>query len=192
MNLTTKYMGLTLKNPIVPSASPLTEHMDTIRQLEESGAAALVMHSLFEEQINLESHQLDHFLSHGTHSFAEAQSYFPAGIATTSLSSSIATPAPSADLSTLSLPENFKTLADGLKLTPAGANRAYFVNAKVLAGTEMESKFLQGVVEPDSFYNKKIVGMYSADFSTDSWIELHDLGYDSKNDASLKARTEPA
>jgi dihydroorotate dehydrogenase (fumarate) len=77
MNLTTKYMGLTLKNPIVPSASPLTEHMDTIRQLEESGAAAIVMHSLFEEQINLESHQLDHFLSHGTHSFAEAQSYFP-------------------------------------------------------------------------------------------------------------------
>jgi dihydroorotate dehydrogenase (fumarate) len=77
MDLTTQYLGLSLKNPVVPSASPLTETADSIRRLEEAGAAAVVMHSLFEEQINQESHELDHFLSHGTHSFAEALSYFP-------------------------------------------------------------------------------------------------------------------
>ncbi|HYF79805.1 MAG TPA: dihydroorotate dehydrogenase-like protein [Symbiobacteriaceae bacterium] len=77
MDLTTQYLGLSLKNPVVPSASPLTETVDNVRRLEEAGAAAVVMHSLFEEQINQESHELDHFLSHGTHSFAEALSYFP-------------------------------------------------------------------------------------------------------------------
>jgi len=77
VDLTTRYMGLTLKNPIVPAASPLTASADGIRQLEEAGAAAVVMHSLFEEQITLESHQLDHFLTHGTESFAEAVTYFP-------------------------------------------------------------------------------------------------------------------
>lgn len=77
MNLSTRYLGLTLKNPVVPSASPLTENVDGIRRLEEAGAAAVVMHSLFEEQIDLEGQVLDHFLSHGTHSFAESLSYFP-------------------------------------------------------------------------------------------------------------------
>lgn len=77
MNLSTQYLGLRLKNPLVPSASPLTETADSIRRLEDAGAAAVVMHSLFEEQINQESHELDHFLNHGTHSFAEALSYFP-------------------------------------------------------------------------------------------------------------------
>ncbi len=77
MDLTTTYMGMTLKHPIVPSASPLSETLDGIRRLEDAGAAAIVMHSLFEEQITLESHELDHYLSYGTESFAEALSYFP-------------------------------------------------------------------------------------------------------------------
>jgi len=77
MNLSTTYMGLQLKNPIVPSSSPLSYKLDGIRRLEDGGAAAVVMHSLFEEQITLESHQLDHFLSYGTDSFGEALSYFP-------------------------------------------------------------------------------------------------------------------
>ena len=77
MDLTTTYMGLTLKNPIVPSSSPLSYNIDSIRSLEDAGAAAVVMHSLFEEQITLESQQLDHYLSYGTDSFAEALSYFP-------------------------------------------------------------------------------------------------------------------
>jgi dihydroorotate dehydrogenase (fumarate) len=70
-------MGMTLKNPIVPSASPLSEKLDGIRRMEDAGAAAVVMYSLFEEQINLESLQLDHFLTYGTESFAEAMTYFP-------------------------------------------------------------------------------------------------------------------
>jgi dihydroorotate dehydrogenase (fumarate) len=77
MDLTTSYMGITLKNPIVPSASPLSESVDNIRQMEDAGAAAVVMYSLFEEQITLESHQLDHYLSYGVESFAEALSYYP-------------------------------------------------------------------------------------------------------------------
>ncbi len=77
MDLSTTYMGLRLKNPIVPSASPLSETVDSIRRLEDAGAAAVVMYSLFEEQITAESHLLNHFLSYGTESYAEARSYFP-------------------------------------------------------------------------------------------------------------------
>src|SRR5512143_7643 len=76
MDLTTKYLGLTLKNPLVVSASPLSEDIGKIRQAEQAGAAAVVMHSLFEEQIVLESEQLDRSLSEGD-SYAESLSYFP-------------------------------------------------------------------------------------------------------------------
>jgi dihydroorotate dehydrogenase (fumarate) len=77
MDLTTSYMGLTLKNPIVASASPLSENLDNIYRMQDVGAAAVVMYSLFEEQITWQSHQLDHYLSYGVESFAEAMSYFP-------------------------------------------------------------------------------------------------------------------
>jgi dihydroorotate dehydrogenase (fumarate) len=77
MDLTTTYMGMTLKNPIVPSSSPLSENLDNIRRMEDAGAGALVMYSLFEEQITLESHQLDHYLNYGIETFPEALSYFP-------------------------------------------------------------------------------------------------------------------
>jgi len=77
MDLKTTYVGLDLKNPIVPSASPLSEDLGNIRRMEDAGASAMVMYSLFEEQIILESHQLDHYLSYGAESFAEALSYFP-------------------------------------------------------------------------------------------------------------------
>jgi dihydroorotate dehydrogenase (fumarate) len=77
MDLTTKYLGMTLKHPLVPSASPLSETLDGIRRMEDAGAAAIVMYSLFEEQINAESHHLDHYLSYGTDTFAEALNYFP-------------------------------------------------------------------------------------------------------------------
>jgi dihydroorotate dehydrogenase (fumarate) len=78
MDLTTTYLGLKLKNPIVPSASPLSHHLDTMKRLEDSGAAAIVMYSLFEEQIEHETKEFDHYMSYGTESFAEALSYFPA------------------------------------------------------------------------------------------------------------------
>lgn len=77
MDLKTQYMGLELKHPIVASASPLSETLDGIRRLEDGGAAAVVMFSLFEEQIRLENAAMDRLLSHGTESFAESLSYFP-------------------------------------------------------------------------------------------------------------------
>ncbi len=77
MNLSSSYLGLTLKNPIVASASPLSEQLSGIRRLEDAGASAVVMHSLFEEQLTKESHRLDHYLDYGSESFAEALSYFP-------------------------------------------------------------------------------------------------------------------
>ena len=94
------------------------------------------------------------------------------------------------DLSGYSLSEGFRSIADGLKLTPAGANRAYFINAGMLAGTELESQYVRGYIQPDAFYGKKIIAMFSADFNIGSWLELQDLGYDNKNDASLRAHAE--
>jgi dihydroorotate dehydrogenase (fumarate) len=76
-DLSTRYLGLALRNPLVASASPLCESLDNIRRMEDAGAAAVVLHSLFEEQINLESHHLDRYLSHGTESYAESLTYFP-------------------------------------------------------------------------------------------------------------------
>lgn len=77
MNLNTKYLGLTLKNPIVVSSSPLSHNVDSIRGLEDAGASAVVMYSLFEEQITFDSLYVDHYLQSGTNSFAESLSYFP-------------------------------------------------------------------------------------------------------------------
>jgi dihydroorotate dehydrogenase (fumarate) len=77
-DLSTTYLGLNLKSPLVASSSPLCEDVDNIRRMEEAGAAAVVLHSLFEEQIDFESRHLDRFLSQGTESFAESLSYFPA------------------------------------------------------------------------------------------------------------------
>lgn len=77
MDLSTTYMGLKLKNPIVSAASPLSQKIDTIKAMAEAGSSAIVLHSLFEEQITHESGELDHYLSYGTESYAEATSYFP-------------------------------------------------------------------------------------------------------------------
>src|SRR4249920_316833 len=77
MDMTTQYLGMTLKNPIVPSSSPLSHSVDSIKQLEDAGASAVVMYSLFEEQITTESFYLDYYLSHGTDSYAESLNYFP-------------------------------------------------------------------------------------------------------------------
>ena len=63
IDLTTSYMGLALKNPLLASSSPLTDNVDTIRQLEDAGAAAVVLPSLFEEQMTLRDQNLDPYLS---------------------------------------------------------------------------------------------------------------------------------
>ena len=77
MNLKTTYLGLTLRTPLVPSASPLSENLDNIKRMEDAGAAAVVMHSLFEEHLSFERHQFLHHLTHGTESYPEALTYFP-------------------------------------------------------------------------------------------------------------------
>jgi len=77
IDLSTTYLGLNLKNPLVVAASPLSKNIDKARKLEEAGISAIVMHSLFEEQIIHESLELDHYLTRGTDSSAEALSYFP-------------------------------------------------------------------------------------------------------------------
>ncbi|HEY3343266.1 MAG TPA: dihydroorotate dehydrogenase-like protein [Anaerolineae bacterium] len=77
MDLSTTYMGLKLKHPVVPSASPISRSLDGIRKLEDAGASAIVMYSLFEEQITWDSQVLDHYLSYGSESFAEAVTYYP-------------------------------------------------------------------------------------------------------------------
>lgn len=76
-DLSTTYLGLKLKNPLVASASPLSKKVDTVRRLEDAGAAAVVVYSLFEEQLNYESQELDHYLTRGAESFSEALTYLP-------------------------------------------------------------------------------------------------------------------
>jgi len=77
IDFSTRYLGLKLSGPIVVSATPLSENIDNVRRMEESGASAIVLHSLFEEQLALESRALDEDLSRGTESFAESLGYLP-------------------------------------------------------------------------------------------------------------------
>ncbi|HEV8041470.1 MAG TPA: dihydroorotate dehydrogenase-like protein [Bryobacteraceae bacterium] len=76
-DLSTEYLGLQLRSPLVVSASPLAKDLSNLRRMEEAGAAAIVLQSLFEEQITAEEESLDRFLTQGTDSYAEALSYFP-------------------------------------------------------------------------------------------------------------------
>ena len=77
LDLSTNYVGLKLKNPLVPSASPLSKHLDSALRLEDAGAAALVMYSLFEEELDAEAAMADRFLVHGHLGHGEADSYLP-------------------------------------------------------------------------------------------------------------------
>jgi dihydroorotate dehydrogenase (fumarate) len=77
MNLSTNYLGLALENPIVASSSPLSHNVDGIRRLEDAGAAAVVMYSLFEEQITFDSFSADYYLNRSSEISAEAVNFFP-------------------------------------------------------------------------------------------------------------------
>ncbi len=77
MDLSTTYLGLELKNPLVAGASPLSRSLDTCRELEDAGASAIVMYSLFQEQIESDAVLHDHYMEYGSDSFAEALSYMP-------------------------------------------------------------------------------------------------------------------
>jgi len=76
-DLSTTYMGLKLNNPVVPSASPLSRDLGDIKRMEDAGAGAVVLYSLFEEQIGLEEDELEHVLNRGAQSLADASGYFP-------------------------------------------------------------------------------------------------------------------
>jgi len=77
IDLSTKYLGIQLKNPLVASASPLCENIENIKQMEKSGIAAVVLHSLFEEQVILQEKELNYALTQQTESYAESLSYLP-------------------------------------------------------------------------------------------------------------------
>jgi len=78
MDLTTRYLGMTLKNPLIASASPLNSKLDNIRRLEDAGAAAVVLPSIFEEQIAREEELFDALMTTGIDTYGEALTYFPA------------------------------------------------------------------------------------------------------------------
>ncbi|MEW8627840.1 MAG: dihydroorotate dehydrogenase-like protein [Candidatus Thiodiazotropha sp.] len=77
MDLTTDYLGMRLKNPLVPSASPLSRSIDDVRRMEDAGAAAIIMYSLFEESVTAEEETMVRFLHHQDTGFAEADSFLP-------------------------------------------------------------------------------------------------------------------
>ena len=77
MDLTTTYLGLKLRTPLVISASPLSENIGNLKRMEDAGASAVVLHSLFEEQLRQDRSELHRHLERGTESHAEALSYFP-------------------------------------------------------------------------------------------------------------------
>jgi dihydroorotate dehydrogenase (fumarate) len=77
MDLSTKYLGMTLRSPLVASASPLSEDINNIKKLEAAGVGAVVLYSLFEEQLRLEQEEYNFHTTHGTEAFAESLSYFP-------------------------------------------------------------------------------------------------------------------
>ncbi len=76
-DLSTTYLGIRLKNPLIPSSSPLMKKIDNIKRMEDAGAAAVILHSLFEEQLIRERDTLDYFLAYGSESFSEAPTFFP-------------------------------------------------------------------------------------------------------------------
>ena len=77
MDLSTTYLGLKLRTPLVPAASPLSEEIDNIKRMEDAGASAVVLYSLFEEQLRRDRVELAEALEHGTFSTPEALTYFP-------------------------------------------------------------------------------------------------------------------
>jgi len=77
MDISTTYLGMKLRSPLVPSASPLSMEIDTVKRMEDAGASAIVLASLFEEQLTQERFELHHHTTHATDSFAEATSFFP-------------------------------------------------------------------------------------------------------------------
>src|SRR5512143_3545795 len=77
MDLTTRYLGLNLRTPLVPSASPLSDDLGGIKRMEDAGASAIVLHSLFEEQVRNELETVEYYMMYGTDTYPESLTYFP-------------------------------------------------------------------------------------------------------------------
>ncbi len=125
--------------------------------------------------------------------FIVAAAILLAGVGYAALSGSLSSKSIQAEIGASGdiLPGNFNSLSDGLNLTPAGATSAYFVNIKIAVGTELENFLTEHFIQPDSFYGKKITGMYHADYLTPSLLfELHDQGYDNTNDTTVKEHVD--
>src|SRR6201998_1990379 len=80
MELSTRYMGLALRNPLVAAASPLSQTVDGVRRLADAGVGAVVLYSLFEEQLRREAEHNARMAAQGSDSFAESVTYFPPSV----------------------------------------------------------------------------------------------------------------
>ena len=158
IDLTTTYLGLNLKNPIIASASPITNSLGGIKRLEDHGIAAVVLHSLFEEQINHEQKVLDHFLYKENDSFAEALEYFPTDMQFDNLDSEhylefVSEVKKSTDLpiiASLNGVSEAGWIKYGSKLEEAGAdalelNITYIPTSIDMSGVEIENMYINTV-----------------------------------------------
>jgi len=158
IDLTTQYLGFNLKNPIIASASPITNSLGGIKRLEDNGIAAVVLHSLFEEQINHEQKVLDHFLYKENDSFAEALDYFPIDMQFDNLDSEhylefVSEVKKSTDLpviASLNGISNIGWIKYGSKLQEAGAdalelNITYIPTSIDMIGQEVEEMYIQTI-----------------------------------------------
>jgi dihydroorotate dehydrogenase (fumarate) len=138
MDLRTTYMGLELKHPVVASASPLSEKLDNYRLMEDAGAAAVVMFSLFEEQIKHENAAIEHLITSGAESYAESLSFFPA----------IEDYETGPDIGSLNGVTNEGWVNTARLMQDAGASgielNAYYIPAKLYTeGREVEQRYLE-------------------------------------------------
>ncbi|MDD2698191.1 MAG: dihydroorotate dehydrogenase-like protein [Arcobacteraceae bacterium] len=158
IDLTTKYLGFTLKNPIIASASPITNSLDGVKRLEDNGIAAVVLHSLFEEQINHEQRMLNHFLYKENDSYAEALEYFPSDMQFDNLDSEHYLEFVSTVKKSVNIPviASLNGVSDigwakyGLKLQEAGAdalelNITYIPTSIDMRGDEVENMYINTV-----------------------------------------------
>lgn len=158
IDLTTQYLGFNLKNPVIASASPITNSLSGIKRLEDNGIAAIVLHSLFEEQVNHEQKVLNHFLYKENDSFAEALDYFPSDMQFDNLDSEhylefVSEVKKSTDvpiIASLNGVSNAGWIKYGSKLQEAGAdalelNITYIPTSIDISGSEVEAMYIDTV-----------------------------------------------
>ncbi|MFA7633842.1 MAG: hypothetical protein WCX90_09360, partial [Thiohalomonadaceae bacterium] len=178
MDLRTTYLGLDLKNPLVPSASPLSRNLDTAKRLEDAGAAALVMYSLFEEELLHDQGAMDDYLNNQSLGHAEASSFLPTSEELTSrnvsyleqlqkLKGSLGIPL----IASLNGVSTSGWIKYGKSLQDAGADalelNVYFVAADMEpSGAEIEQRYVDLLTELRQHVSIPIVMKLSPQFSS--------------------------